>query len=237
MSKSSFTKILFVIMLAMSTCGWSSEVHVEVGAGQTHYGIQPNGIWYQLGNPTRLQVNGHAWMIGLTGDAFEHDRWGVAWHADYINFGHASSHCYCTPRDDYYDAGAHRQLPGAPVPNANYVGSGSVQGLKLSLAPYWRVGEWKFGPELGIIEYRATWTEDAYGWSYFPGPTRTNHLELQRKFYNSKFYGAFAQRGRWTISYEHYNLTTDTAGTDRPGRPWVPALYTGANMLMVSYAL
>lgn len=224
-----------VAMFAIAPAAHAVDVHLELGAGVNYYTIQGNGIWYQKGNPMKLERTKPAFMVGVTGDAYASDHWGVAYHADYINFGHANSHCYCTPRDDYYDAAAHRQLPGSPVPNANYVGTGSAQGIKVSLAPYLRYGAWKVGAEVGVIEYRATWREDAYGWSYFPGPTSTNHLVMRRNYYNSALVGIFAQRGSWTASMTYYNLRNDQQGYDKPGDPWVPALYKGAIVTMVTY--
>lgn len=222
-----------LLALAVSAGAYGSDVHLELGAVMTRYGIQSDGIWYQLGMPHRLELNGRAFELGATGDAYASDNWGVAWHADYVNLGQLRSQCSCTTIDADYSTQT-RSLVGRHgyVPVANYAGHGSVQGLKFSLAPYMQLGSWRVGAEAGLFPYRPDWQMTVSGWHVSPdGPFKTGSHNTPHTLQLGKMFGAFVQRDRLTVSYEFYRLPTRFDATHNP------ALFTGAHMLMVSYEL
>lgn len=222
-----------LLALALSAAAHGSDVHVELGAGQTKYGLQSDGIWYQIGMPHRINSNGRAYKIGLTGDAYANDDWGVAWHADYMNLGHLRSECNCTTVDQLYNTKTHSIIPGKSyIPIAKYSGHGGVQGVLLSLAPYLQVGDWRIGAEAGLFPYRPTWKMTVYDWpASHNGPFITGQHNALHTWQLGKVVGAFVQNGRFTASYEFYRLPTRFDDTHNPG------LWTGAHVLMVSYEL
>lgn len=232
MSRSIFIRLLFTALLVTAACSWGAEFHVELGAGTTDYRTRSDGIWYQLGMPHRLELNGRAYKIGVTGDAYAADDWRAAWHVDYVNLGHLRAQCACTTIDALYDNRSHRLLASAAyVPVANFVGHGGTQGILLSLAPYVQRGTWRVGTELGLFPYRPNWQETVYGWHVQPGPLVDAHLATPRAWQLGGVAGAFITHGRASLSYEFFYLPT------RFDDRHPPALWTGAHVLMVSYQL
>ena len=219
--------VVFFIGIAYSSDARSASF--EVGAGVDHYSIVSNGTWYQTGVPDySLTQNGRPYLVGLTGDHMVTDRIGLAWHADYVNLGHARSYCYCTTIDADYNRITHALAPGAPM--ALYSGDGMVQGIKLSGAPYYTIGPYKVGAEFGLLYYRPTWVESVYGWPwvghnvYINGVYHTPDNPLW-----GPYFGAFVKRGHWTVSYGYYWIPV------HPNQYNVPPLYTGSQALILSY--
>lgn len=227
--KKSLVKVLIAIAAILPAYVWSSEFHVELGAGSTQYTARADGIWYQLGMSHHLELNGRAYKFGVTGDAYASDDWGVTWHADYVNLGHIRSDCACTTIDAYYDMKAHVLAHNGYVPVAEYSGHGGAQGILLSLAPYVQRGNWRIGVEAGLFPYRPDWHETVYGWHIEPGPTVTSRGATPYTWQWGKMFGAFVKHDRFTVSYELYRLPT------RFDDKHLPAQWTGAHMLMVSY--
>lgn len=217
------------IACACPVVALADGLHVEAGAGLSAYSAGPDGIWYQAGNPHTLALRSSAFRVGLTGTAAP---W-LDWRADAVSLGTAASRCSCTPRDDYYDTQTHTQRPGAPVPNAQYVGSGRVFGLELAALPHvtTRAGL-QLGAVAGVFVGRASWREDAYGWEYDPalgaawgGHPATNRLQMARTLVRPVV-GLYAARGPWSLSIERFGL--------RAGGQ-VPPLYTAATVVTLNY--
>lgn len=216
-----------VLLLLTTRAYCQSLPHVELSAGMGGYTVVPNGIWYQAGVPReQLRTHGETWTVGLTGplvaDAFSR----LDWHIDYVNLGHISSHCYCTSIDDDYDHVTQRIRAGAPM--AQYNGTGYVQGIKASLAPYVVIHGYRVGGETGYMLFRPTWRETVYGWSW-GGPAQTFTRTTATQPVLARMYGLSIGRGAWTLSYVHYHLPI------RQHELAVPPLYTGAHTLQITF--
>lgn len=104
-----------------------------------------------------------------------------------------------------------------------------MQGLKLSIAPYFILGEWKIGYEQGVFVYRPEWTDCVYGWPA-PDGAKINGCgttPTRRQF--SAEWGVFATRGPWSISLEHYHMAT------QPNEYNEPPLWNGATEIFITY--
>lgn len=209
----------------------SASIRPEVGAGLSNYSIVPDGAWYQLGAPgDKLQTHGRAVSVGVVGDRQFLDYFGVAFHADYVNLGHARSYCNCTSVDADYDHATRKIAAGSPM--AVFSGDGLVQGIKLSIAPYVTVKGWKLGYERGLYFYRPQFVDSVYGWSATGAPPYQNLiLSTPTGIRRARMFGFFVARGRFTVSYESYRMPVNWATEANP------PLWTGAHLLLLSYAL
>lgn len=225
-----FALFLALIVMAGGFASVHAEVHAEAGAGLTTYVIGPNGVWYQVGAPDNVvRPHGRAFEVGITDSYAVTDNYGLAWHIDYVNLGHVRSYCQCTTIDADYNGATGKIAPGAPL--ATYSGNGLVQGFKASISPYVRIGSWRVGINDGIFVYRPQFTDSVYGWhsaqssqlvnGYVTTPTR-------RQF--APVVGMFISRGKFTLSYDYYRMNVPANESN------APPLWSGAHVLMVSYA-
>lgn len=212
-------KLLAFVLLLPSI---SMATELEIGLGQSSYNLRSDGIWYQLGNPHTLNTHSQAFQIGLQGEWTNN----LDWHVDYVNLGRLSSSCECATMDDLYDAKVHHMIGEGPM--ARYIGSGSAQGIKLALAPYFREGPAKYGFEAGLFPYRPTWNETVYHWSQsIDGPFVNGSHNTPRAIQLGTVAGAFVNVYHFTLSYEHYWLTT------RFDDKHSPAIWTGFELVGV----
>ena len=213
-------RLTVAALAVLSLAVHAQSVHVELGAGQTYYHPQPDGIWYQLGAPHRLDTHGDTYLLGLTGDVWAKEHVGVAWHADYVDLGHRSAWCECTTDDNYdYSTHAARQ---AGIAGGTFDGSGRVHGLQAAIEPYVTWGNVRIGYQYGLVRFQPTWRETVYAWPAPDGPL-TVYATTPRAYRWGHLYGVSVSSGRASLVYTHYTLPT----------PWpTPALYTGADTLM-----
>lgn len=201
----------------------AQAVSIEAGAGVTAYKTG-DGTWYQEGVDHKLVDRPRAWSVGLTGDLYTSEFWGVAWHADYVNLGRASASCDCTPVDANYDPKNHVLLDDS-VPRAHYSGSGYAHGAVLSIEPYLLYQRWRYGVEAGVMAYLPIWNETVTGWQ--PNvdiPAQNLQLSTPRAIRPVLVLGASIGRDKWTISYRHYFMR-------RANDPNVPPLWNDADVI------
>lgn len=193
---------LAAALLAPLTAG---AVTIEAGAGLTMYRTG-DGTWYQQGVEHKLFDMPRSWSVGVTGDLYSGESWGVAWHLDYVNLGRASASCDCTPVDANYDPKNHVLL-NDNVPRAHYSGSGYAHGAVLSLEPYLTRNRWRFGVEAGVMAYLPIWNETVTGWQpNVDVPAQDLRLSTPRAIRPALVLGASIGRDKWTLSYRHYFL-------------------------------
>jgi hypothetical protein len=205
-----------VLALAIGSAAHAG-VSVELGAGQTAYHPQSDGIWYQLGTPHHLGLSGRAYMIGLTGDVWRTERVGLAWHAGYIDLGRASAWCECTT-DDNYDYLAHRaREPG--IPGGTFSGTGRARGLQAALESYVTLGSYRIGYQWGVTRMQPRWRDTVYTPAYPAGYV----MPIPRSWRTGRVSGLSIGSGQASLVYLHYTLPSDAA---------LPALFKGADTLM-----
>lgn len=219
------------VAMALADVATAGDVRPEIGAGIVQFTPYGDGTWYQLGMQHRLGLAARSVTAGLTGSWIDHGTLGLDWHADYVDFGSASSSCACTPLDSNYDTATHSLRPEAvAVPNATFIGHGRARGLMFKLTG-WR--EWRglhFGIDAGLGVYHQTWRETALHWSSSLRMTpRTVTSHASRAWHTAGFLGVSFSRGRYTVSFDHYAMPFPHH-YDR-----VPALWNGAGVLSVTY--
>lgn len=231
MYKATIAALLTLASVAAHADSISDYVHLELGAGVSHYDKMPDNTWYQQGMQHSLGLSAPVLMGGLTGPIYTRESWGVDWHVDYVSLGHVSSQCECTPDDANYDTQTHHLRPVIhDVPNANFVGNGNVQGVALMLEPYFRYRGFRIGAQAGLFPYRPNWDVSIYNWQ---GDTnvapQTLHASTPHGVQIGKVVGVSVSRGNFGISYQHYILPT------RYDDAHSPAIWKGADVLMLTY--
>jgi hypothetical protein len=222
----------FLLSLLLFVGVAHADVSPELGVGADRYNVVSNGTWYQLGIPgDYLKRNSFAYEVGAVDNFALSDSYGLGVHADYVNLGHTQASCDCTTIDADYSHLMHAFI-GANVPKAYYSGSGLFQGIKLSASSYYVVNGFKVGIDAGVLYYRPTWIENVQHWSLDNEPPyASGHLSTPVSPHFAPVAGLFVTRGKFTVSYEFYWVPV------QPNEYNVPPIYTGAQVLMLSYAL
>jgi hypothetical protein len=206
-------------------------VHLELGAGISRYETQGDGTWYQEGMQHDLGLSAPVLLGGFTGSLYTRESRGIDWHIDYVSLGHVSSQCECTPIDANYNTTTHSLIANpVPVPNANFVGNGSAQGIALTIEPYVRYRGWRVGAEAGLFPYRPYWDVVATGWVVQPGNApQTVYADTPHGIQLGKVVGLSVGRGAFSVAYQHYILPTrfDTQHS--------PAIWKGADVILLKY--
>jgi hypothetical protein len=216
--------ILYLSLLCAAHA--QSPLKVELGIGQTHYRIQPDGVWYQLGEPHKLNTQSDTYLVGITSNAYTTDYYGVAWHADYVSLGHLGSWCYCTTDANYNNTEHAPRSLG--YYDGTFSGTGRAGGVQFTLEPYVYWHEYRIGYAWGWIKFQPHWHETVYAWSDPPliNTPETVYKTTTDQWRLGHVYGFSVSRGSLTMTYVHYSL---------PTRWPVPALFTSADVLMVMW--
>lgn len=199
-------------------------IRLETQAGFNHYSIQPDGTWWQEGAQHSIGRNAFAFAAGVGVSVYRTPGWGVMAHIAYVNLGHLTSECMCTAADVDYNTVLHAVNAQRLSSNSGFYGSGGAQGIKLSIEPYTMYRGWHIGVEAGLFPYRPDWTDTAYN---VTGAItyRTSHAVQW-----GKVVALNVERGNFGVSFQHYVLPSRfDAGNS-------PAMATGANVVMVTYA-
>lgn len=220
---------LLPLLLLMAPLA-AHAVSFEAGVSQTNYDGLSDGLWFQQGMHHALNTKSTGFTIGVRDSLIDRGRWGIDWHADYANLGHVSSFCDCTPIDSNYDTRTHSLIANpVPVANAQFVGSGSAQGVAFTLEPWIRVQGWRVGVEGGLFPYRPAWDETIYNWQVQPGVSQTLHANTPHALQLGYVAGVNVGRGNMTVGLKHYWLPT------RFDSQHYPALWKGATVVEVKY--
>jgi hypothetical protein len=225
-------KCFIAVSLLLVVSVAHADIRPEIGIGESSYRVYPDGTWYQLGMPHRLNLHSSAFKLGLTGPIITSDSWGIDWHADYVDIGHASSWCKCTSDANYSDA-LHKEINHNPgFPNARYVGHGLDQGFNLSLAPHIQFHGIEVGYNYGLFPYKPHWNEVIYDWSNgLGGSLHTLYGSTPHSWRLGVDSGFYLKKGRYTLSYEHYRPPT------RYDAMHDPSLMTDSDVLMLEIRL
>lgn len=219
-------KLLTVVatMFAISAHA-QSWFQFEAGLGVNQYSHMSDGNWYQQGAMYSLDTRSIAYSAGLRFNLYDAGSWGVRAHVDYVNLGHIGASCQCTS-DENYNVSAHSIMNPAG-PYADYAGSGTEQGVALTIEPYVRRHGWTLGVEGGAFPYRPDWNETVsggVGLSPYVWHIGTPHaLKL------GAVIGFNIERANLGISYRHYWLPSRFTDSE------LPSFANGADVLMLTY--
>ena len=220
-------QLIAVAALVLLTGNASAEVHFELGVGVTNYRTGPDGLWYQQGQGPHLDLRSPMISAGLTGPIYSRSSWGVDWHVNYVNLGHSSVQCLCTPRDENYSTSTHQKLNLYDIPDANFQGNGNAQGIALTVEPYVMRGGWRFGLEAGPFIHRNSFDEVISNWTLSrDNEPQTLKVSTTRRVSIGSMVGASVGRGNFRVSYKHYFM---------PQRGEYPALWKGADVIELKY--
>lgn len=230
-------KSKIVAIFAMLACGvWgvisAQAARVEIGAGEATYNTIGNGIWYQDGFEHTLNLKSRTFLIGLRGELTS----SITWHADYVNLGRASVDSWDTPVDANYNVSTENHCNGKCLPLVHVLGSGTVQGLALTLEPHTTRRGLRFGIEAGPFLFFPTWNMTVPNWQAATGAATNVQWEASGGgLYSNSDYrpqigaviGVSVERGVWGLRYRHYFDKTN-GGT-------FPAIWKSTDTLMVTY--
>lgn len=223
-------RIVIAALLAASTAAHAeSFFQIEAGLGVTRY-TKEDGRWFQQGTPgadNKVSSKPPAFSLGLTGPIVTRERWGVDWHAEYVNLGRAAASCNCTPNDENYDAKTHKFTDVMPADPAGFSGSGVSQGFVLSVEPYYVVHSVRLGLEVGAYIHRDTWHEYVTGWQTTPDMPKQSFDISQKSWSVAPVVGVSVSKDRYTLSYRHYFMRVNASGRN------VPPLWNDADVLEV----
>lgn len=214
------------LLLMGLSAAHASDLTLEAGAGLTHYTTYGDGIWYQLGEPHKVDTHGNLYLLGITQDVNE--RW--TWHLDYVNFGKAFASCSCTA-DENYDYRNHQVIdPLYPVKNTQFNGSGNVQGIQFKNTVWLTQGKTMVGADLGLMAYRNRWTETVYHWTSKDWQTPVNGVhETSTKVRFAPVVGLSVRTSNVTFSADAYLMKPQSLyGT--------PPLWKYVTTMTVTYA-
>lgn len=201
----------------------------EVGLGGSLYQGE-DGRWQEQGVAyNNLHNKNIAFSAGLTGPLYRGGRWGVDWHADYVNLGRVAADCNCVTDENLYDSKAHKLIiPMSQADTAYFTGNGRSQGAVLSLEPYYWWKGLRWGIEAGAYIHHDKWDQYVYG---FHGNDLGN---IGSSFWAvSPVAGASVSTGHWTLAYRHY--FTHRSSMNAQAKGIAPPLWNDINTLEVRY--
>ncbi|MEM5371371.1 hypothetical protein V4C53_35800 [Paraburkholderia azotifigens] len=228
--KKHITAIAVGVSLALSSqarADYINEyVQAEIGIGAAHYNTV-DGRWQQQGIPggSNLTSKPPTFSLGFTGPLVRRGKWGVDWHAEYVNLGRAAADCSCTPDDRNYNPSTHQYTKQVDVPTAFFTGEGRSQGAALTLEPYYWTHGVRLAIEAGAYIHRDSWSEDVAGW-YAPSSSTPQNFHLDDTYWSvAPVVGASIGNGRFTLSYRHYFMGMNSNQRN------VPPLWNDADTL------
>ena len=201
---------------------YAHAVDLEFGYGLQWSKNMGDGTWYQQGGPHTLNINGKAWLLGLSGDLYQAGAWSARWHASYVYYGGLNAGCTCTARDEDYDPVHHvrlRQPPEAPMGVFN--GQGHVQGVPVTLDIGYTLNGVRFAIEGGIWAYWQTWHESAQVLGQNINASHKTTVQF------APVVGARIENATTSLSYRYYRM--------RPLWNPYPGVANGTHMLMLTY--
>jgi hypothetical protein len=225
-----YTLAAITFAIACASAHAESPVSLEIGIQSGKYNLKPDGTWYQQGLPHVLNIHSYGFNAGLTGTIVEHENWGINWHIDYVNLGHISSTCECTPMDENYNVKTKSLVanPAFNAPLATFVGNGNAQGIAFTIEPYYRYRGVRFSFEGGFFPFRAVWDESIYNWQVNPNtPPQTLHVSTPHSIRPGAVVGIGVGWRNSTVSLKHYWMPMNTSNS--------PAIFNGATVVEYRY--
>jgi hypothetical protein len=238
-------------------CAAASQAHAEswfqfeAGLGAARYQKADDNTWYQSGLGGNVRVNVPAFRVGIQLNAIEPQGWrpGVAFHLAYLDLGHMGVSSPAAPDQSgryksqgYYNIATHA-CEGPCGPERQFESGGHMQLVALTIEPYWRVNQWRFGAEAGPALIHYQWNVTARNIDNTPdwGPRGTvEHMWANPHWELGAIAGVSVGYGRVTLRYDYiYAHERNMGGWDQNGAHatnLVPVGWIGAHMVSVNYA-
>lgn len=197
-----------------------SFFQVEAGIGASHVSDMGDGIWIQQGAPNnREQQTTPAFLVGITGQVYQHGGFDVRYHLDYVYIGNYSASVDGVP-DAQYNPVTHvvHDMPAGEA-YTHFNGFGHAQGIPLTLELGYTYRGFRVAVEGGYWAYEQAWHESMDATQFNRSP----------KTQFAYVVGARIERGNFGLSYRYYAIRPDWSGNECPG------LATGAHVLMATY--
>lgn len=215
-------------LVLSSSAHAQSWFQFEAGIGGTAYEKGGDGLWYQDAFQHKLELTAPAVKFGITGDLLTRPRWGVAWHADYVWLGTVHTQALATPSDANYNIHT-KSCVGPCWPLANYLGSGHDAGFALTVEPYYDIGPWRVGLEIGPYIHRYSWAVDVMNWRpSADAPPSNIHVDNKPRWVLGATAGLSASYRNFSIEYQYFY-------NPAPHGENVPPIWHGAHVLMAKY--
>ncbi len=225
-------KWLIVVLLSLFG-SYAGAASLEMGAGVSSFQTLGNGIWYQEGFQNHLSLTSSTFLIGATGNLTPK----VSWHVDYVYLGRASVDSWDTPVDANYAPQNSNHCNGACLPLVHVLGSGTVQGIAVTLEPHADFGGWRLGVEAGPFLFFPTWNMSVPNWVAATGnrgntdwqSTTDGNLYWQSGYRPQigGVVGLSVERGDWGLRYRHYFDKTQGGA--------FPAIWRSTDTLTLTY--
>lgn len=142
-------KYLLAIIALLSSIT-SGAVEVEIGIGQSTTGMPPNGIYWQRHDDGRgpyvFDLKSPSYYLGITGRTTS---W-LRWRAGYQYLGNFTGNALAVQDEKFTGSGC---VPEGCGDWRLYISESSYRGLRFSLAPEARMGDYKIFVEAGFLLY------------------------------------------------------------------------------------
>lgn len=202
-----FKQTIIAAVLALPLVAHSASwFQFEASLGHTQYNGLADGTWIQYGQPHSVALSAPAIELGVVAPILDAGGWGINAHVDYFNLGKAESQCTCNPHDEDYSTTLHRAI-AHHSPDADFIGSGTVQGVKATAEVWKRVGNLRVAVEAGPLIFRPDWNETIYNWTVDSSPPRTITSNIPHTLRLGAVVGASVSSGPWSVVYQHYFLS------------------------------
>lgn len=196
-------KMIIALVFAAASLP-AAAVQFEMGVGASMSPDRGDGYWYQEAFPHKMQMAAPSFEVGITGDAWQRGRYGLAWHADWAWLGTIHTSAEATPSDANYNLKT-KSCNGPCWPMSTFNGSGHDQGFLFTLEPYVMVGGYRLAVEAGPYLHKSVWSVTVPNWRPTEDATpRSITVENQNKWRWGSVIGASVSKGNFTLSYQYF---------------------------------
>lgn len=145
--------IALAVMCTLPVTGAANDDYFDIEIGRVSYKAIGDGVWYQESFEHVLDMKSVSYSVN---GRYPIKSW-LDVRLGFFDLGKVSSNAYATQWDRDYDMSSHVCLSTCEKP-AQFIGEGSVKGFSLSLQPTYRMGDWSFFGEIGLIKAKVTWS-------------------------------------------------------------------------------
>ena len=191
-------------------------VDFEIGTGVTQYEKQPNGVWYQNGFPSDMDMTGTAISIGVS------KQYGsLRYRIEYLSLGQVMSNANATTDQNY--SPHYVSTCGSTCEVNKFQGWGDVWGTVFSVSRPVHAFGLPLYAEGGLWAYVPKWRVEVY--SLPPNPELIASVKHDPKLEIGPMLG-------FGIRYSGVDVGVRYLYAEANGDQW-PAIYKGAYTLMV----
>lgn len=223
-----FLPTVFLTTLSVISTGTLAAdfADFDIGFGYTHFGHQPNGIWYQEGFPYKITLDTPSVSVGARGKI--NDTWG--WRAGYINLGRAEVHSQVLADETVYNPSSPTHCNGPCWPLSQLHAVGDVQGLYATVNPQFQYWGINWVGEAGLFLYRPSWVVDIPVWYTNPaGPPDSTRFTRKVTWQPGVTLGiGFRFKDAFTFMLNRYTCDAKSGNAEDQ----YPAIYHGGATVM-----